>query len=216
MHKNNLTISLGVLGPTILVTALALPQSGRAQEAGPLPQKLTLSITTDGAEPVSVDLALDEVELGRSDSGGGSHDALPAPVGTSRARLKARADDRAVFLASGARSLPEMKGLVRELEARNPGRSGYLVLYASGQPRTDATRQLLGRTVAVLFAHHWDPSMTFRVVGALNARPVAALPDAYVVEASDPLAALDLAAALRVTPGVTTAYPLLKRMQFPR
>jgi predicted secreted protein len=102
----------------------------------------------------------------------------------------------------------------RVLEAENPGAVAYLVLYEADQGRSDATRRLLGREVAVLLNDTAKADVVLKALPGLRARAVGF--GAYVVEASDPLAALALADTIRGIPGVKTAYPLLQRRHFTR
>ena len=158
------------------------------------------------------ELALDEVELDWSGDSGAktrrpAQSAAPIP-GTM------------IVEAEGVRarvSVPpvpdpqDLLPLAAALKAANPGSQAHLVVYEPGLPKSQATRQLLTREVGLLMAQGVDPQGIFtgQPTGAI--RPVPGVPDGYVVEASDPLAAVALADTLRQRPGVRSAYPLLKR-----
>jgi len=144
----------------------------------------------------------------------------PAPITamrpTSQSSLKISSAGRTVFETSGARTLQQMGLRASALKAENPGAEAYLVLYEAGQPRSEATRSLLGREIAVLFNRKGDHSKALRNAGGLEPTPLPAVPNAYVVKAEGPEAALDLVRVLQALPGVTAAYPLLKKQRFGR
>jgi hypothetical protein len=163
------------------------------------------------------ELALDEVEIDWSaDPQAKERDPGPAAAMTTRGTVVAREPARARVALTG---IPDVAGLAAEaaaLRALNPGAAVHLVLYETRAPRTEATRRLLTTEVAVVMEPGHDPAPVVAGLGGKALRPVGSVPNAFVVEGDDPLAAVTLADALRAQPGVRTAYPLLKRLRLPR
>lgn len=181
---------------------------------GQAPASLALTLQTPGTE--QLDLALDEIELQWRNTRGLSEEVSRAATGTPRATVQTAGAGRVVFAARAVVTLQDLGLLARQLEGQNRDSVAHLVLYEAGRPRSAATRRLLGREVAVMLSDGADPDAILKTVPAINVRPVATIPRAYVVEAADPVGALGLAETLRQTPGVDTAYPLLQRRQFSR
>ncbi len=106
--------------------------------------------------------------------------------------------------------------IAQRLRAANPGAEANLVLYEPGLPKTSANRRLLTREVGLMVEQGEDPRGIVSGLSVQSLRAVPGVPGGYVVEATDPWAALELADTLRQTGGVRSAYPLLKRGFFPR
>src|SRR3972149_8177373 len=123
---------------------------------------------------------------------------------------------RATFRVSGIFDQADLSARAKALQAANPGADYYLVLYEPGRPRTKATRRLLTRAVALLLDPGTSPQGVLAGLPGGGLRAVPGVADGYVVEAAEPLAAVELADELRRGGGVRNAYPLLKRQQFPR
>ena len=102
----------------------------------------------------------------------------------------------------------------RRMRAAFPGVDFALVLYDAGAPRTPATRALLTREVGLILDSNQTPGTL--VSPSVEVRAVPGVPGAFVARAADPLAAVELAKLLHGKPGVRSAYPLLKRQEFPR
>ena len=90
------------------------------------------------------------------------------------------------------------------------------MLYEAGQPRSEATRHLLGREIAVLYKVSGDHAKALKNAGALDPTTLPSVPNAYVVKSTGPAATLDLVRVVQALPGVTTVYPLLKKQRFGR
>jgi len=182
--------------------------------AGPFAQDpaKTVQMTIHTPDAERVEIALDEIELQRVSQRAGPQ----AAAGTSHAVFQRETPGGSLFTLRGAATVDQLTAYARELEAQNPGARAYLVLYEAGRARNDATRQLLGRDVAVLIDAASTADVVLRPFSGYPTRAVESVSHAYVLEALDPLGALALADQLRATPGVKTAYPLLKRRQFLR
>ena len=200
-------VALALIGPAAHAPS---GQTARGQS------QTSIALTLQTPEIERLDLALDEIELQWPKARGLSEDLIRAATGTLRATVRTTGAGGAVFAARTVVTLQDLGQVARELEEQNRGSVAHLVLYQAGGPRGAATRRLLGREVAVMLDDGADPDAVLKAVSALNVRPVATVPRAYVVEAADPVGALGLAETLRQTPGVRTAYPLLQRRQFSR
>jgi hypothetical protein len=166
--------------------------------------------------PEQLEIALDEVELEWIDSGDKTSVAAKSPIVTYGSRVVRSEPARAVVAISGIASPMDLSMMAASLKAANPGAEAHLVLYEPGLPRNAATRRLLTREVGVVLEPGEDPQSLLTGISAGSVRSVPGVPGGYVVDASDPIGALNLADALRRRPGVRSAYPLLKRAYFPR
>ncbi len=203
---------------TLLFVACLVPypaHSVGAQE--PMPPSGGPPIVVYTPHPVQLELALDEVELDWSAQPRAKQRA-PAQhaVPTARGRVVMRQALRAIVSLSGVTNSADLLREAEALKSANPGAEAHLVLYEPKRPRGPATRRLLTREVGLLLEKGADPQATLAGLSVAGWHPVPGVPDGYVVEASDPMAALDLANALRQRPGVRSAYPLLKRQFFAR
>jgi hypothetical protein len=181
-------VSLGVAG-------LVLADQGKRPKrapAGPL-------ITIHAPHPQQWELALDEIELDWSKTPG----------------AKERAP-REVVAVTGVTGRDDLRKKAKALKDANPGAESHLVLYEPGLPRSKASRRLLTRHVGLILDKAVDPQSVLSGLPGGQIKKVPGVPDGYTVEAEDPLAALELADALRLRPGVRSAYPLLQRQQFKR
>ena len=158
------------------------------------------------------EVAMDEAELDWSRVPGAKARALGAqaqPAGSARIVDSESVRARAAF--APAANLTELQGMAVALRTANPDAETYLVLYEPGRPKSKATRRLLTREVALVLEPGQDPQQALTGLSVAAIRPVAGVAGGYVVDAIDPLAALDLAEQLRRQPGVRHAYPLLRR-----
>ncbi|HBH01470.1 MAG: hypothetical protein A2X36_07885 [Elusimicrobia bacterium GWA2_69_24] len=190
--------------------ALAQPKIKKAPPAGPL-------ITIHAPHSEQFEVALDEVELDWSGDPT-AKSAAPGHYATAIAGAAVVDTDvqRATFRVSGIFDQADLSARAKALQAANPGADYYLVLYEPGRPRTKATRRLLTREVAMLLDPGTSPQGVLAGLPGGGLRAVPGVADGYVVEAAEPLAAVELADELRQRGGVRNAYPLLKRQQFPR
>lgn len=201
----------------ILVLCLTFLQAGSVSAKEPKRPLVGQLITIYAPHSEQLELVFDEVELdwsGDPSTKGKTPAALATEV--AGATLKARDSHRAVFDVSRANDVMGVHALAMALKAANPGAEAHPVLYEPGRPKSTATRRLLTREVALLLEPGEDPRI---VIGGLPVgliRQVPGVPDGYVVEAADAIAALDLADALRQRSGIRSAYPLLRRTHFPR
>jgi hypothetical protein len=202
--------------PVLLVAQVLEAPVARAQQAGPAPVPSTI-LDLHVPEPRTFELALDEVELDwAADPQAKNRGPGLAAALTARGTVIAREPARARVALTG---IPDAAALTAEaaaLRALNPGAAVHLVLYETQAPHTEATRRLLTTEVAVLMEAGRDPTPVVTGLGGKALRRVGSVPNAFVAEGDDPLAAVALADALRAQPGVQTAYPLLKRLRFPR
>ena len=166
-------------------------------------------ITVAAPEPKRFVLALDEVEL--EWTGAGDAAAARDVVSVPRVRAVQREGLRAT-LTIDAGSEQDLSAVRRAAEDANPGTEGRLVLYEEGQPRSERTRHLLTREVAILVDPNVDVAALTTELGA-EARPVRGVPNAWVVLAKEPLDALRLAETAAGMAGVQLAYPLLRKKQ---
>jgi hypothetical protein len=201
--------------PLLLLITLLLPMSDAAGE-GQSPG-LGLRITVPTPTPRQYELALDEVALDWSGMPGvkvqpPTHSVVLL-AGTTLLETEAT---HAVLAVPAAATPVDLLPIAAALKAANPGSAAWLVLYEPGPPRSKRTRQFLTQDVGLLMAQGVDPRgvLSAQLAGAV--RPVPGVPDGYVVETPDPLAALELAGPLSRQPGVRSAYPLLKRYQVKR
>ncbi len=164
--------------------------------------------------PRQFEFAMDEAELDWS--------RVPGAKGRAPARQASPAGGATIVEAEGVRaraafapvvSTAELQKTAAALQAANPGAEAYLVLYEPGRPKSKATQRLLTREVALVLEAGEDPQDAIAGLHAAAIRPVSGVSGGYVVDAQNPIAALDLAEALRQRTGVRSAYPLLKRYQ---
>lgn len=186
------------------------PKQSKRQPTGPL-------ITIHAPHPEQFELAIDEVELDWSAQPSAKQQApaqYAAPV--AGAKIVERNGVRALVRVPPVMAPPDLLAIATNLKAANRGAEAHLVLYEPGLPRTKANRRLLTREVGVLLDPGEAPGVALQglTVGPINSVP--GVSGGYVVEAVDPLAALEMADALRQRPGVRSAYPLLKRFYVPR
>jgi hypothetical protein len=200
------TILLMLGGPV----SAAQHKRQKSLPAGPL-------ITIYVPHPEQLELALDEVELDWSGDPGAKGQA-PGHYAAAIPGTRVVDSDaaRATIALSGVTDPVDLSIKARALKAANPGAEYHLVLYKPGLPRSTETRRLLTREVGMLLEQGEEPRGVLAGLPAGPLRTVAGVPGGYVVEAGDPMAALDLADQLRGRPGVRSAYPLLKRQHFPR
>jgi hypothetical protein len=177
--------------------------------AGPL-------ITVHTPHPEQLEIALDEVELEWTDLSEKKLAPAESPRMIYGSRVVKSETARAVVAVTGIASPMDLSMMATSLKAANPGAEAHLILYEPGLPRSTATRRLLTREVGVVLEQGEDPQSLLTGISAGSVRSVSGVPGGYVIEASDPIAALNLADALRRHPGVRSAYPLLKRAYFPR
>lgn len=200
----------GTLTVSVVCYALfgwALPSE--AQNTG-----ASIAFTFNTPEPHAFQLALDEIELewtGRDPS----RAPLGAPTPLAGARVTLVDGTRAVFEVTTVRNVAELVARSIALEAVNPGTKACFVLYEPGE-RTAASRQVLTTRTALLLEDPADPTGALAEYVARDPQPVPGVPGAYVLEASDPLSAIQLAEALRLRAGVRSAYPVLNRQVFGR
>lgn len=177
---------------------------------------LQIEVVVRTPNPERFEVAVDELELQWRGERGAARDQIRTPRPIPRAPVARNLPGRAVLAPRGVTTLQDLTTLVREVEAQNPDGTAQLVLYQAGRPRSEATRRLLGREVAVLLVEGPEGDAALSRLTSMQPRPVASVPRAYIVEAADPLGALDLAERLRTEPGVKTAYSLLQQRAFPR
>lgn len=182
--------------------ALSAKQSKRPR-AGAL-------ITVHTPHPEQFEIALDEIELEWTEPGTKRFAPDEAPIMVHGARVVKSEASRAIVTVSGITGPTELSMMATVLKAANPGTEAYLVLFEPGLPRTQATRHLLTREVGLILEQGVDPHTLLADLSADTVRSVPGVPEGYVIEADDPMAALAVADALRKQPGVRNAYPLLK------
>lgn len=202
-----LSMLLSMLGERVLA---AQHKRQKPLPAGPL-------ITIYAPHPEQLELALDEVELDWSGDPGAKGQA-PGHYATAIPGTRVVDSDvaRATIALSGVTDPVDLSMTARALKVANPGAKYHLVLYKPGLPRNKETRRLLTREVGMLLEQGEEPEGVLASLSAGPLRTVPGVPGGYVVEAGDPMAALDLADELRRRQGVRSAYPLLKRQHVPR
>lgn len=177
--------------------------------AGPL-------ITIRTPHPEQFEIALDEIELEWRDPRKKQITAPETPIMVYGARLIDAEVSRAVVAVSDISSPEDLSAMTISLKAANPGAEAHLVLFEPGLPRTRSTRRLLTREVGVLLEQGVDPHTLLMDLPADTVRSVPGVPEGYVIETVDPMAALAVADALQQRRGVRSAYPLLKYSFSPR
>ncbi len=201
--------------PLALIVMLGLADLSSAQKMkrpleGPL-------ITVHVPQPKRLELALDEVELHCCRTGSANAQAPTFRTGgIVGVQITEMEQARFVVRLSGVTSSADLLAKATALVAVNPGAETHLVVYQPGLPKTKSTRHLLTREVALLLEPGQDPAALMTGVAVGELRPVPGVRGGFVVEAGDPLAAVDLADTLRQRPGVRSAYPLLKMFAVPQ
>lgn len=197
----------------LMACAVALAGSPATCDAGQRGRGVEIAVRTP--TPQRFEVALDEVEVEWRDERGQVREGQKPAAATSRTAVQRTKPGGTVFSVRETGSVDDLRAVARGLEEQNPGAVAYLVLYDAGRPRSEASRQLLGREVAVIFN---DAAQAEAILSARSAkyRPLKAVAGAYVVEAADALGALALADELDALPEVETAYPLLRRQHFTR
>jgi hypothetical protein len=198
--------------PLILAIALcgltAVPPRVTAQDLA------SAVLTLNVPEPTTFELALDEIELDWSQRDPKrllSRGVNPI-AGTQVAAVE---PTRVLFSMPATAGATALAALGAALEAANPGAEANLILYEPGGRRPSGRRSLT-RRVALLLEQPGDPTGALAEYAARSPRGVPNVPGGYVLEASDPLSAIELADALRLRAGVVVAYPLLTRQAVPR
>jgi hypothetical protein len=185
----------------VVVAAFVGVVTGGVEAKDPKRPRLGPMITIHSPEPRQLELALDEMELDWShDPGARARGPAQAAQEVHGARLAARDGVRAIYTLSGVSDKAALRAMAASLSGANPG----------------AEPLVLGREVSLLLKPGETAAAVLagQSVGAI--RQVPGVPGGFVVEARDPLDALDLADTLRAHPAVTSATPIVRRMFFPR
>jgi len=201
----------------VVVAAFVGVVTGGVEAKDPKRPRLGPMITIHSPEPRQLELALDEMELDWShDPGARARGPAQAAQEVHGARLAARDGVRAIYTLSGVSDKAALRAMAASLSGANPGAEPHVVLYEPGVPESLSSRVVLGREVSLLLKPGETAAAVLagQSVGAI--RQVPGVPGGFVVEAQDPLDALDLADTLRAHPAVTSATPILRRMFFPR
>jgi len=198
-----------VVGLLAIVWSMAPPAGAQTAPArapsGPV-------VTIHAPNPRQLEVVLDEVQLDwsrvpRARALAPATGAVAAP-GT---RIVAADAVRARVSVAPAADLSSLRAAVAALKAANPGADVHLVVYPVNLPKTAAHRQLLTHEVAVVAGSEAALRSALPGGSAHDVKPVPGVPGGFVVDAEDPVAALELAEALRRQPDIQAAYPLVKR-----
>lgn len=194
----------------LLFAAVALGLMASAVPAWSQPLSNGRTITAAAPEPKRLILALDEVELDWS--GAGDRRAVLARDVTPVAGVRAiQPMGLRTVLKVVAGSEADLAAVSRAAETANPGAEARLVLYEEGEPRSDRTRHLLTREVAILVEPGTDVGALLTQLGVEQARQVTGVPNAWIVLAREPLESLRLVDTASATAGIRLAYPLLRK-----
>lgn len=210
MRRSEGAFFLFMLGVMALPVVPLEAKEEKRPVAGPL-------ITIRAPHAQQFEISMDEAELDWSrvpGVKGREYGRQASPVGDARIVESGGVRARVVF--GRVTSTAELEAMVTALQRANPGADAYLVLYELGRPKSKWTRRLLTREVGLIMAQGEDPKPAIAGLPVATMRPVANTGDGYVIEATHPLAALELAETLLQRPGVRSAYPLLKRSYIPR
>ena len=200
----NVTLNYALAASLVVIAADGV----LAQPGSQLRRGVTVTVPTP--EPQRFEVALDEIELRwTTERPSGAQPRTPDQV--IGATVETATPAGATISARNLTTLEEVNRTARDFERGNPGSVGYLVLYELDRPRSESTRRLLGREVAVILTDTADQAAFLSTLSGVTARALPAVPRAYVVEAADPLDALAVAERLRGSPHVRTAYALLQR-----
>ena len=179
-----------------------------------------LLITIHTPHPQQLEMVLDEIELDWSHLPNSIRKAFTASANAvAGTRLEMHDDKRAIFSVSGASDLVGLWARAQALKATNPNAEAHLVLYEPGIPKSNATRRLLTREIGLLLEEPNDlKALLVNLAGVAmdKVRKVPGVPGGYVLEAEDPISALQVAETLRQQNGVRSASPLLRRQLFTR
>jgi hypothetical protein len=198
-----------LVGSLAIVWVMAPPAGAQTASPGAASGPV---VTIHAPSPRQLVVVLDEVQLDwsrvpRARALAPATGAVAAP-GT---RIVAVDAVRARVSVAPAADLSSLRAAVAALKAANPGADVYLVVYPENLPKTASHRQLLTHEVAVMAASEAALRSALPGGGARGVKPAAGVPGGFVVEADDPVAALDLAETLRRQPDIQAAYPLVKR-----
>jgi hypothetical protein len=203
----------GFIGCLSFLSFLALSANGgQPSAAGAL-------VTIHTTRSQQYELALDELQI-EWGSGPGPKEQRPGPaqsVVLSPGQTVLETEGTQALLSIPAVATPgDLLPILSAVKSANPGCEVNLVLYEPGLPRGRRARQFLTREVGLLMEKGIDSrsALDARPAGAI--RPVPGVPEGYVLETPNPLAALERANALYQQPGVRSAYPLLKRYHVKR
>ena len=194
-----------MIGVAALSLVTALPAAAQSGVSG-------RTIAVAAPEPLRLVLALDEIELDWSGAGD-ERVVLSRNVAAVPGVRSVQRDGLHAVLTLTAGSEADVATTLRAAEAANPGAEGRLVLYEEGAPRSERTRHLLTREVAVLVDPTVGVAGLATQLGVAPPRSVAGVPNAWILLANDPLDALRLAETANGTTGVRLAYPLLRKQQ---
>lgn len=132
-------------------------------------------------------------------------------IATDELFIRSRTRRPEALRTAAAGAAEDMHRLAETL-SRATGEEVELVLYEEGSPHNEYTRRVLTKRVLVRLAPTADPDALARTVSA-SARKAPAGSDLFIFEAKGTGSALALAEALRTTPGVISADPLLARLR---
>jgi len=185
--------------PLLLVVGLvgsAAAEPGRTRPVSP-----RIPIATP--EPVLFDLALDEVELYWSQIPNGRRLPSVSTGGVLGASIVAQRGGLAIVKMAEVEGAEALRQVAATLQRANPGAVIKPVFYEAGVPRTGATRRIGTSAARLVVTAGMTPES---VVGAaaVTMRPTPGPAGAYVLEASNPMAALDVTTMLRGRSGVTS------------
>ncbi len=168
------------------------------------------TVTLRVPEAIRLELALDEFVLDWSGADADGRDRARQPAVPAGADLTRSDGLMAEFALGGQVGSKTLKDVVSQAESAN-GAAGYVVLYEPGVPRSRLTRFLLTREVVLILASPDRLAGVLDEVGVETARAIPGMAGAYVILAPSPLEAQDLADACLLRPGVSSAYPSLRR-----
>jgi len=172
--------------------------------------------TVHTPEPELLELALDEIELDWSEAGSAARPLAARPVAIDGTVLVEQAPTVAVYRVTNVTTPEQLAGVSRALEAANAGAEGNFVLYARNTNRDASMRRVLTTHLAFVLEDPADPHRVVEQLAGLNPATLPGIPGGFVIEALDPLSAIQFSDDIRARRGVKTAYPLVKRRQFVR
>jgi hypothetical protein len=195
-----------------VITDTAAQDTTRQRKSQRVPTGPLLTVRTPQEE--RFELSLEELELDPAEGVPATelnrNPQLPASLSVVATR-----EGRSILRVSGASGSEDLLRITADLASANPGRRVNWVMYRPDVARTPDGRVLLTHEVGLILAAGVSVDELVTSLGA-RARSVPGVPNAYVIDAGDPMSSLSLVEKLRQLPGVQTAYSLLKRQMLPR
>jgi hypothetical protein len=184
----------------VMICGLVGPAEAEPRQTRP-PDPQLLVATPAG---VLFELALDEVELFWNQIPGGGRIPAISTGNVLGASVLSQRGGQAVVTIAKVESVAELQDVAKTLQRANPGAVVKPVFYETGGTSTGSRRRIGTSAVRLVVKAGTTPESLVDP-SAVTIRPAPEPVGTYVLETSDPMAALALTMTLRGRPDVTSA-----------